>query len=124
MSTSAITARPTRTRGQRRASLTVGARAPVAADVRRHQSTRLGIARGMPLPLSLRNALFVAVALVFASTSVYSHPGGLDKCGGHRYKKKGGGYHIHDDAKFCACYPKNKRCTDGKAAALKPKAGK
>ena len=68
--------------------------------------------------------LLVVVTLALFSPIAFSHPGGIDNCGGHRYKKKGGGYHIHDNAKFCACYPNNKRCTGGGKSGPKPKSPK
>lgn len=50
-----------------------------------------------------------------------THGGGLDSCGGHHDRKRGG-YHIHRIAQYCACYPEQKVCKD--SAVEKPRHGK
>lgn len=44
------------------------------------------------------------VTLGLATTSLAAHSGGTDRCGGHNDRKRGG-YHVHNRAKYCACYP-------------------
>ena len=51
----------------------------------------------------------LAVVVCVASGSAFSHGGGLDKCGGHKDKKRGG-YHVHNVVKYCACNPKAPEC--------------
>jgi len=41
---------------------------------------------------------------------VFAHGGGLDKCGGHKDKKQGG-YHVHDQARYCSCNPQSESCS-------------
>jgi hypothetical protein len=50
-------------------------------------------------------SILIAVSLVvgFSSPAV-AHHGGVDSCGGHNDRARGG-YHAHDDAKYRACYP-------------------
>jgi hypothetical protein len=53
-----------------------------------------------------------SLACLFACTlafNVHAHGGGIDKCGGHKDKKKGG-YHVHNMAKYCACNPTAAAC--------------
>jgi hypothetical protein len=50
------------------------------------------------------------LALMIASASALAHPGGLDKCGGHNDKQRGG-YHVHDKQKYCACNPSSGECS-------------
>lgn len=52
----------------------------------------------------------------------YAHGGGLDACGGHNDRKRGG-YHVHRMANFCACYPEQSVCKEesGKEKYGKPK---
>ena len=53
--------------------------------------------------------LIAVVVLLLTSVIAHGHGGGLDNCGGHNDRKKGG-YHVHNDAKYCACYPDAPRC--------------
>lgn len=50
----------------------------------------------------------------------YAHGGGLDSCGGHNDRKRGG-YHVHRMPNYCACYPEQAVCQDENG---KPKHGK
>jgi hypothetical protein len=63
--------------------------------------------------------LFIQLALV---TTALGHGGGLDKCGGHKDKKRGG-YHVHNMAKYCGCYPDAAECkkSDQKTEKANPK---
>ena len=53
--------------------------------------------------------LLLPLALMIVSASALAHPGGLDKCGGHNDKQRGG-YHVHDKQKYCACNPSSGEC--------------
>lgn len=57
--------------------------------------------------------LFFTLVFLFLSSSAYAHGGGIDKCGGHNDRKKGG-YHVHQQAKYCACNPTAKSCSKRK----------
>jgi hypothetical protein len=50
-------------------------------------------------------SILIAVSLVvgFSSPAV-AHNGGTDSCGGHNDRARGG-YHVHNDAQYRACYP-------------------
>jgi len=61
----------------------------------------------------IRVAAGVMVALLTGISGVWAHGGGLDRCGGH-HDRKAGGYHVHNWAQYCACYPKDEGCI-GKA---------
>lgn len=52
--------------------------------------------------------IFVLMALL--AGPVFAHGGGLDKCGGHRDRKQGG-YHVHDQIKYCSCNPQSENCS-------------
>ena len=54
--------------------------------------------------------LLLPLALMIVSASALAHPGGLDKCGGHNDKQRGG-YHVHDKQKYCACNPSSGECS-------------
>jgi len=60
-------------------------------------------------------SILIAVSLVvgFSSPAV-AHTGKADSCGGHTDRKRGG-YHVHGDAKYRACYP-NSSTTPPKAS--------
>lgn len=63
----------------------------------------------------------VLIAAICLSTgTALAHGGGLDKCGGHKDKKRGG-YHVHKVAKYCACNPKAAECTAVEKAPAKKK---
>lgn len=51
----------------------------------------------------------LSVAFLFSSSLVYAHSGGTNSCGGHNDRKRGG-YHVHNYAKHCACYPNADEC--------------
>lgn len=57
--------------------------------------------------------LVLFVFVVSVSTTVCAHSGRTDRCGGHN-DRKNGGYHVHNEAKYCSCYPKSKICKDKK----------
>jgi hypothetical protein len=38
-----------------------------------------------------------------------AHGGGLDRCGGHHDRKRGG-YHVHRQYQYCRCYPDAEVC--------------
>jgi hypothetical protein len=69
----------------------------------------------------MRQLILCGVGLVI-STSAMGHGGGLDKCGGHKDKKRGG-YHVHNMAKYCGCYPDAAQCKkfDQKTEKANPK---
>jgi micrococcal nuclease len=50
------------------------------------------------------NVLVLSLCSLTLATSAVAHPGGTDGCGGHRDRAQGD-YHVHDQAKACACYP-------------------
>lgn len=54
---------------------------------------------------SRRPIVFVAIValLVMPPPVVLSHSGGLDKCGGHHDRKRGG-YHVHNWTLYYNCY--------------------
>lgn len=56
----------------------------------------------------MRRTAFAAIMLT-APALVFAHGGGIDKCGGHKDKKRGG-YHVHQLAKYCACHPTAVEC--------------
>jgi hypothetical protein len=60
--------------------------------------------------------------LALATPVALAHGGGIDKCGGHKDKKRGG-YHVHNKVKFCACNPQAADCksADEPATAKKLK---
>lgn len=54
--------------------------------------------------------LLISVGLCLPALG-YAHGGGLDSCGGHHDRKRGG-YHVHRMANYCACYPEEAICKD------------
>lgn len=48
----------------------------------------------------LRAIAMISIVLAFSPLS--AHGGGLDHCGGH-HDRKNGGYHVHNQAQYCAC---------------------
>jgi hypothetical protein len=52
----------------------------------------------------------IFILMMFLAGPVFAHGGGLDKCGGHKDRKQGG-YHVHDQTKYCSCYPQSENCT-------------
>ncbi|HLB48507.1 MAG TPA: YHYH domain-containing protein [Anaerolineales bacterium] len=65
---------------------------------------------------------WIFILMMFFAGPVFAHGGGLDKCGGHRDKKQGG-YHVHDHAKYCACYPQSENCAAKESRERKPEQG-
>lgn len=63
---------------------------------------------------------FVGLFLAAGSYEALAHGGGLDKCGGHKDKKRGG-YHVHNMVKWCSCNPSADEC---KKPVASPKATK
>ncbi len=59
------------------------------------------------------------IFMIFLAGPVFAHGGGLDKCGGHKDRKQGG-YHVHDQAKYCACNPQSRNCTTKEGRERKP----
>jgi hypothetical protein len=57
--------------------------------------------------IRLRRIGLASIALIPLVAA--AHSGGLDKCGGHNDKKKGG-YHVHNAAKYCQCNPTAEQC--------------
>ena len=51
----------------------------------------------------MKRAIFLSAMLLIASNAT-AHSGGTDRCGGH-YNRKTGDYHVHNLAKYQACYP-------------------
>lgn len=64
-------------------------------------------------------ALLFAVCLAAAHGPLVAHGGGLDRCGGHNDRKHGG-YHVHNQAQYCVCYPESAGC-GGEKAPAKPR---
>lgn len=54
--------------------------------------------------------IFIILSFVLTlPVLTFAHGGGTDSCGGHRDRKRGG-YHTHNYAKYCACYPNEASC--------------
>lgn len=53
--------------------------------------------------------LVSCLLLTLFAAPVLGHGGGLDQCGGHNDRKRGG-YHVHNEAEFCACNPEAAQC--------------
>ena len=53
---------------------------------------------------------WIFILMMFFAGPVFAHGGGLDKCGGHKDRKQGG-YHVHDQAKYCSCNPQSESCS-------------
>lgn len=54
--------------------------------------------------------LFVLIGLCMPNWG-HAHGGGLDGCGGHHDRKRGG-YHVHNIALHCACLPEGQACEE------------
>jgi len=54
--------------------------------------------------------LIIILLMMFLAGPVFAHGGGLDKCGGHKDRKQGG-YHVHDQARYCSCNPRSENCS-------------
>lgn len=54
--------------------------------------------------------LRVSLVLVCGTAAAWAHGGGLDHCGGHHDRKRGG-YHVHDWARYRACHPEQGAAT-------------
>jgi hypothetical protein len=61
----------------------------------------------------MRWTALVAIVLTVPALA-FAHGGGIDKCGGHRDKKRGG-YHVHQHAKYCGCHPDAPECKVNKS---------
>jgi len=48
----------------------------------------------------------------------FAHGGGLDSCGGHHDRKRGG-YHVHRIANYCACHPEETVCKERSSETTK-----
>ena len=59
--------------------------------------------------MKLGRGLAVLVLIAGSISRVWSHGGGLDSCGGH-HDRKNGGYHVHNQTKYCACHPDSSGC--------------
>lgn len=57
--------------------------------------------------------LTVLLLALFTSSGVMAHSGRIDRCGGHNDQKHGG-YHVHNQAKYCACHPDSDLCKSKK----------
>jgi len=69
-----------------------------------------------------RRTVPVAVCLLFiflftAVSIAFSHGGGIDSCGGHGDRKRGG-YHVHNQVRYCACYPNLSGCAPKKESPI------
>jgi hypothetical protein len=53
--------------------------------------------------------LTATILILVIPIAALGHGGGLDKCGGHKNRKEGG-YHVHNEKKYCACYAKDPAC--------------
>jgi hypothetical protein len=62
--------------------------------------------------------VFVHLLLVLVPIDAMAHGGGIDKCGGHKDKKHGG-YHVHQQEKWCSCNPEAAQCKASKAPEVK-----
>jgi hypothetical protein len=58
--------------------------------------------------------ILLLLLLVAATTVAEAHSGGLDRCGGHNDRKRGG-YHVHNLARYCGCYPEAESCQPAKS---------
>ena len=61
--------------------------------------------------------VFVTLLFIFLPHPVFSHGGGLDRCGGHNDRKRGG-YHVHRYNRYCSCYPSEQGCSKQPARIL------
>lgn len=57
----------------------------------------------------MKQPFAVMLALLIVNTYAYAHGGGLDSCGGHHDRKRGG-YHVHDWQAYCACHTEDAQC--------------
>jgi hypothetical protein len=68
----------------------------------------------------------LALALVLTAGALpaiaVAHSGGLDRCGGHHDRKRGG-YHVHNRVKYCACSPAADGCQRTKPPESEAQAG-
>lgn len=53
--------------------------------------------------------VLIVLFAIAAPLLAWPHGGGIDKCGGHKDKKRGG-YHVHQIAKYCGCFPTASEC--------------
>jgi hypothetical protein len=67
----------------------------------------------------MRTKTWIFILILLFAEAALAHGGGIDKCGGHRDKKQGG-YHVHDQAKYCACYPQSENCAAKESRERKP----
>lgn len=57
----------------------------------------------------MKNFFVILAVLLFISPEVSAHSGRTDSCGGH-HDRKHGGYHVHNQSKYCSCYPDTPEC--------------
>ena len=53
--------------------------------------------------------LLLLLLLAVTAARADAHSGGLDRCGGHHDRQRGG-YHVHNPARHCGCYPDAASC--------------
>jgi hypothetical protein len=58
----------------------------------------------------MKAKFLIFILMMFLAGPVFAHGGGLDKCGGHKDRKQGG-YHVHDQARYCSCNPRSDNCS-------------
>jgi hypothetical protein len=68
---------------------------------------------------SWRLVVLALVSLLARPSLLSAHSGGTDSCGGH-HDRKSGGYHVHSQAKYCACHPDAAGCAGASAPSPKP----
>lgn len=57
----------------------------------------------------MKKRVILTLLFCFNVSLAFAHSGGTNSCGGHNDRKRGG-YHVHNYAKHCACYPKDSAC--------------
>ena len=76
---------------------------PTAVAERRARESGLLYFRGLMV------RVLAGILGVVVSFTALAHGGGIDRCGGHNDRKRGG-YHVHNMAKYCACNPSAAEC--------------
>lgn len=61
----------------------------------------------------MRTKTCIFILMLLTTGPAFAHGGGLDKCGGHKDRKQGG-YHVHDQARYCSCNPQNCGAKEGR----------
>ncbi|HLB45953.1 MAG TPA: YHYH domain-containing protein [Anaerolineales bacterium] len=67
----------------------------------------------------MKAQIWIFILMMLLAGPVFAHGGGLDKCGGHNDRKRGG-YHVHNHAKYCSCYPQSENCVAKDGRESKP----